>query len=61
MSEYEPCICDTGLTCWADEHDDWEATVDGWKAEIEAMTLPELLAGFSPARAERERHDGGQA
>ena len=31
-----------------DPDDDWEATVGGWKAEMESMTLAELLAGFGP-------------
>jgi hypothetical protein len=28
------------------DEDDWEETVDAWKAEFESMTLAELLASF---------------
>jgi hypothetical protein len=28
--------------------DEWDTAVEGWKAEFEAMTLPELIASFGP-------------
>lgn len=30
----------------AEPEEDWETTIDGWKAEIESMTEDELLASF---------------
>lgn len=35
----------------ADHDDDWEETIDGWKAEIESMPLDELLASFYDAES----------
>lgn len=33
---------------WWPDQQPWEPTVDGWKAEVEAMSTPDLIASFGP-------------